>query len=88
VETDYLRRKPVLVRVTADASDPLDAEVERSGWEAGLLKEGHDERAEAAINVQTDVVLLRKLTKRDDVVLAAVGEVHCRADDLRMDKSG
>ena len=71
-----------LVCVTADRSDARHPEVERRGGEARRLEEGHDEAAEAAVDVQADAVPRRKLAQRDDVVLAAVREVNCGAYDL------
>jgi hypothetical protein len=78
----HLGCKAILMSITADARDSIDAEVKRCDWEPCLLEEGHDEAAEAAVDVQPDVALLRELAERDDVVLAPVGEVHCGADDL------
>ncbi len=63
--------------VAADGGDALDSKVKRLGVEPGLLEEGHNETAEAAVDVQSDVLALRELTERDDVVLAAVGEIDC-----------
>ena len=68
--------------VAADCSDALDPEVEGLCWEPGGLKEGHDEAAQAAVHVQTDAMLGGKLTQCNDVVLAAIREVNCRAYDL------
>lgn len=70
------RLKAYLVRVAADGSDAVDSEVKWLNREACGLKEGHNEAAEAAINMETDVVLLRELAQRDDIVLAAIREVN------------
>ena len=39
------------MRVAADGGDARDPEVERRGREARGLEEGHDEAAQAAVNV-------------------------------------
>ena len=67
---------PYLVRVAADRGDALNPEVEKRGREAGGLEERHDEAAQAAVDVQANVVLRRELPEGDDVVLAAIWEVH------------
>ena len=68
--------------VAADGGDALDPEIKRCDWETCLLEEGHDEAAQAAVHVQTDAMLGGKLTQCNDVVLAAIREVNCRAYDL------
>ena len=75
--TPICNADPHLVCVAADRSDSLNSEVKGLHWEASRLQEWHDEAAEAAIDVQTDVVLLSQLAQGDDVVLAAVWEVYC-----------
>lgn len=70
------------MRITTDTCYTLHSEVERFYRKAGLLQEGHDEAAETTVDVKANLVFLRELTKGDDVVLAAVGEVNCRAYDL------
>ena len=71
------------MRVAADSGDTLYPEVKRFNRESGLFEEGHDEAAETAIDVQTDVVLLSQLSESDDVVLVAVWEVDTRTSQLR-----
>ena len=39
---------------------------------------------EVAVNVQAEVVSLRELAERDDVILVAVWEVNARSDQLSM----
>lgn len=72
-----------LVRVAADARHARHAEVEGLHRpETGLLDERHDEAAQAAVDVQTNVILLSERAECGDVVLVAVGEVDGRADEL------
>lgn len=68
--------------IAADGGNTLDSEVKWLDGEPSLLKEGHDEAAEAAVDVEANAVLLRELAKRNYVILAAVREVDGRADDL------
>ena len=78
------RRKAAhLVCVAADRSDALDPEVERRRREPGSLEEGHDEAAQAAVDVQTDAVLRCELPENDDVVLASVWEIYRRSYELK-----
>ena len=69
--------------VAADGGDALDPEIKRCDWETCLLEEGHDEAAQAAVDVQADVVLGSKLAERDDIVLAPIGEVDGGANELQ-----
>ena len=69
--------------VATDAGDTLYPEVERTDGETGFLQERHDEAAQAAVYVHADLVLVRKLCECDNVVLAPIREVHCRAHKLR-----
>ena len=71
------------MRVAAYGSDALDAEIEWLDWVACRLQERHDEAAKAAVDVQPNVVLLRKLAKSDDVVLASVWEIYRRSYELK-----
>ena len=68
--------------IAADTGDTLDSEVERPYGEPGLLQERHDEAAQAAVDMQTDLVLVRELAKGNDIVLAAIREVDRRANKL------
>jgi ferredoxin len=70
------------VCVAADARHARHAEIKRSRGEAGRLKERHDETTEAAVDVQSNAVLLCQCAERDDIVLTAVGKVDSRADEL------
>ena len=69
--------------IAADTGDTLDSEVERPHGEPGLLQERHDEAAQAAVDVQADLVLGRELGEPDDIVLAPIREVHRGANELR-----
>ena len=69
--------------IAADTGDTLDSEVERPYGEPGLLQERHDEAAQAAVDVQADVVLGSKLAERDNIVLAPIGEVDGGANELQ-----
>ena len=77
------------MRITADARHAFDTEVEGQQLEALIvcetcgLDKGHDERAQAAVDVHADIVLVRELPESHDVVLAPVGEVNCRPNELR-----
>lgn len=64
------------MRVAANGSDTLNPEVKRLYREACRLEEGHDEAAEAAVDVQTDIALLGQFSKCNNIVLAAVWEVN------------
>jgi hypothetical protein len=77
-----LGSKPVLVGIAADARHTLNTEVEGLDREPSLLEERHDEAPEAAVDVQTNVLFLRKLAESDNVVLAPVREVHGGTDNL------
>lgn len=70
------------MRIAANCSHALHTEVEWLNGESSLLKEWHDEASKAAIDMKTDVVLLRKLAQSNNIVLAAIREVDSRADDL------
>jgi hypothetical protein len=65
-----------LVCIAANARNTLHTEIEGLSREAGFLEERHDERAETAVHMQTDVTPLGELTKCRDVVLTSIGEVH------------
>lgn len=65
----------VLVGVAGDGGDALEAEVEELRLEAGLFEEGHEERAQAAVDVQRQAALQGQLGERRDVVHDAVREV-------------
>jgi hypothetical protein len=77
-----LGRKAVLVSIATDARHSFDTEVERLNREASLLEEWHDEAPKAAIDMQANVVLFRKLAKSNDVVLASIREIHSGTDEL------
>ena len=68
--------------ITTDTRDALDTKVEGFDREAGFLNERHDEAAQAAVDVKTDLVLVRELAKGNDIVLAAIREVDRRANKL------
>lgn len=68
--------------VAANGGNTLDSEVKWLDGKPGLLKEGHDEAAEAAVDMEANVVLLRELAEGNYVILATVREVDGRADDL------
>ena len=68
--------------ITTDTRNTLNAEVEGLDREASLLDEWHNEAAQAAVDMQTDLVLVRELAKGNDIVLAAIREVDCRANKL------
>ena len=72
-----------LVRVATDAGNTLHPKVKRLHRKSGLFEEWHDEAAQTAIDVETDLVLGRELAKRDNVVLAPVREVHSRTNELQ-----
>lgn len=65
------------VCITADGCNAFNPEVKRFDWKAGLLKERHDEAAQAAIDMKSDIVLLRQLAQCDDIVLTAIWEIDC-----------
>ena len=65
----------VLVRVAADGGDALEAEVEGGGFEAGFFKEGDEEGAEAAVDVQGELLFEGDLGEGRDVVDDTVREV-------------
>ena len=71
-----------LVSVATDAGDPLDPEVEWLHRKSGFLQEWHDEAAQTAVDVQAELVLGRKLAKRDNVILAPVWEVYSGTNEL------
>ena len=79
------------MRITTDARHAFDTEVEGQQLEALIvcetcgLDKGHDERAQAAVDVQPGAVLLGELAEGDNVVLVAVGEIDGRADELCKD---
>ncbi|KAI3476294.1 hypothetical protein L1887_62131 [Cichorium endivia] len=73
--------KAVLVRVARDRGDAIQTEVERLRVKAGLVEEGHEEGAEAAIYVQQNVVTLGEFGEVGDVVDDTVGEVGCGTDE-------
>ena len=81
-DRDSLGRKSVLVVVARDGGDSLDAEVEVRKLGAVLLREGDDEAAEAAVDVQSDLVLERDLGERRDRVNGSVRELRAAADNL------
>ena len=69
--------------VAADARHAAHAEVEgREGPESRLLDERHDERAQAAVDMQADVVPVRKVAEGGNIVGIAVREVDRGADEL------
>ena len=71
------------MRVAADTRHAANAEVKRlERPQTCLLNERHNERPEAAIDVQSDIVTVCQVTECDDVVGVAVGEVYRRANDL------
>ena len=74
--------KAYFVRVAANRSDALDTEVEWLDGETCRLEEGHNEASEAAVDVQTNLVLGSELSERDNVVLVAVREVYCGTNEL------
>lgn len=63
------------MRVAANRRNTFDSEIEWLDGEASRFKERHDEAAQAAINVQTNVIFLGKLAQRYDVILASVREI-------------
>ena len=70
----------VFVGIAADGGDAAEAEVEGGGLKAGFVKEGHEEGAEAAVDVQGHATLESELRKGRDVVNDTVGEVGCGSD--------
>ncbi|OAQ97064.1 hypothetical protein LLEC1_00950 [Akanthomyces lecanii] len=70
-----LGREAVLVRVDADAGHALEAKVKRLRLEAGLFEAGNDKGAEAAVDVQPELVAQRQARQPRDVVDDAVREV-------------
>ena len=80
------------MRITTDARHAFDTEVEGQQLEALIvcetcgLDKGHDERAQAAVDVQPEVVLRRERAEACDVVLRAVGVVDARAYELSTSK--
>ena len=68
--------------VAAYAGHALHPEVEGLDGEPGLFKEWHDEASEAAVDVQTNLVLGSELSERDDIILVAVREVYCGTNEL------
>ena len=71
-----------LVSIATNAGDPLDPEVEWLYGESGFLKEWHYEAAQTAVDMQAELVLGRKLAKRDNVILAPVWEVYSGTNEL------
>lgn len=69
--------------IAADSSNALDPEVERLRGESGCLQEGHDEAAQTAVHMQSDMVLCCQFSQCDDVILTAVREIDRRAYNLR-----
>lgn len=71
-----------LMRITADTRHTRHTEIEWSGGEACLLQKRHDEAAQAAVDMESDAFLHRKLAESDNIVLSAIREVYCRANQL------
>lgn len=63
------------MRVAANRRNTFDSEIEWLDGKASRFKERHDEAAQAAINVQTNVVFLGKLAQCYDIVLTPVREI-------------
>jgi len=73
----------ILVGITADARHAANTEIEWRQFETavftlckpGLVEERDDERAETAVDMETDVVSRSQRTERNDVVLITIREV-------------
>ena len=76
--------KAHLVSVAADGGDALDPEIKRCDWETCLLEEGHDEAAQAAVDMEANLVLRGELAQTDDVILASIWEIDGRSYDLHI----
>lgn len=70
-----------LVRVATDARYALNQEIKRLRRVSCFGQERHDEPSQTAVDVQADAVLDGQLAQRNDIVLAAVGEVDGGSDD-------
>jgi hypothetical protein len=76
--------KAHLVGIATDARDASDPKIKRRQLvipslpdrQPGLLEVRHDEATKAAIDVHTYVVGGSKFTKRDNIVLISVWEIH------------
>lgn len=73
--------EPVLVRVAADARDSLEPEVEELRLVACLFEERHEERTQAAVDVQESLALESEFGEGGNVVDDAVWEVGGRANE-------
>lgn len=90
-----LGSETILVGVNTDTRDARLTEVETAlflvrGWITRLLEEGNHEGAQAAVNVQGNLVLGSKTGKSGDVVDNAMREVRRRAhqeDSVWVDKT-
>ena len=70
------------MRVATNSGHTLYPKVERLRRVACCLEEWHDETAQAAIDVKSDVVLGGELAKRYNIVLASVWEIDGRSYEL------
>lgn len=68
--------------VATNAGNTPDSEVKGFHRETGFPKEGHYEAAQTAVDMQADLVLVCKLAESYNVILAPIGEVDCRANEL------
>lgn len=79
------------VGITAYTCNTRNAEIERGKFVLSILamgktssfKVGHDKAAQAAVYMETDLVVEGKLSKSGNVILVSVGEVDGGANKLR-----
>lgn len=65
------------MRVAADARHAGQPEIKGRGGESRPFKEGHEERAQAAVHMEANLVARSELGDRGDVVDNPVGKIGC-----------
>lgn len=78
----------VLVGVARDGGDSWNTEIESRELVAGLLGKGNHETSQAAVDVETNVVLLGELAHSDNIIHDTVGVVDggsCQEDSVLVD---
>lgn len=91
-----LRSKSILVSIAGDGCDTRLTEVEAAlvliwARETGLLHEGNDEGAQAAVDVEGNLILDSELGERGNIINHAVREVGSRSNKengVGVDQSG
>jgi hypothetical protein len=69
------------VGVAGDAGDTLETEIEEFGLKACSLEERNEERAQAAVDMQRDLLLDSQLRQCSDIIDDSVREVWSGADE-------